>query len=375
MSTHLVHGMGLEPAAPDWPALTLAEADALLRRFPEAGGANRVLWRSPRPLSAAGLVRTTRGGRVFVKRHHEAVRPLSGLLEEHGFLAHLRARGAPVVRVLPDEGGATAVRRGGWTYEVHSVAQGEDLYRDAVSWSPFAAPEHARAAGRALARIHDAAAGYEAPARGPLPLVGGFTVFAGDDPGAAVEAYAAARPAVAAELAERPWRADVERWHLPFHARLRPRLGRIAPLWTHNDLHASNLLWSADGARATAVIDFGLADRAFAVHDVAVALERNTIGWLEPAAERRADLDAAAALIEAYLQVRTLSDAERAALPDLLPLCHADYALSEIDYFRRVTQSMENTELAYRYLVDHTAWFTTPAGGALLERIRRVLEL
>jgi Ser/Thr protein kinase RdoA (MazF antagonist) len=374
MSTHLVHGMGLEPVAPDWPALTLAEADALLRRFPEAGGAAQVLWHSPRPLSAAGLVRTARGGRVFVKRHHEAVRPVAGLAEEHGFLAHLRARGAAVVRVLSDEDGATAVQRGGWTYEVHSVAQGEDLYRDAVSWSPFTAPEHARAAGHALARLHDAAEGYEAPARAPLPLVGGFTVFAGADPFASIEAYAAARPAVAAELAGRPWRADVERWHLPFHARLRPHLGAIPSQWTHNDLHASNLLWSADGSRATAVIDFGLADRAFAVHDLAVALERNTVGWLEPEADRRADLTAATTLIEAYLQVRALSGAERAALPDLLPLCHADYALSEIDYFRRVTQSMENTELAYRYLVEHTAWFTTPAGGALLERIRQVLE-
>lgn len=374
MSTHLVHGMGLEPVAPDWPELTLAEADALLRRFPEAGSAVQIVWHSPRPLSAAGLVRTARGGKVFVKRHHGAVRPVSGLLEEHGFLAYLRARGAAVVRVLADEHGATAVRRGEWTYEVHSVAAGDDLYRDALSWSPFAAPEHARATGRALARIHGAAAGYDAPARGPLPLVGGFTVFAADDPLNAVEAYAAARPAVAVELAGRPWRADAERWHLPFHDRLRPHLAALEPLWTHNDLHASNLLWSADGTRATAVIDFGLADRAFAVHDLAVALERNTVAWLEPEADRRADLAAATALIEAYLEVRALSDAERAALPDLLPLCHADYALSEIDYFRRVTQSVENTELAYRYLVDHTAWFTTPAGAALVERIRRVLE-
>ena len=43
----------------------------------------------------------------------------------------------------------------------------------------------------------------------------------------------------------------------------------LEPLWTHNDLHASNLLWSAggDNAQAAAIIDFGLADRTNAVHD------------------------------------------------------------------------------------------------------------
>jgi Ser/Thr protein kinase RdoA (MazF antagonist) len=80
--------------------------------------------------------------------------------------------------------------------------------------------------------------------------------------------------------------------------------------------------------------------------------------------------DAALALIEGYTQVTKLTDAERAALPDLLPLCHVDYSLSEIDYFRSVTGSAGNTELAYRYLVDHAAWFAGPPGGRLLARLR-----
>ena len=366
-AAHLVHGMGTEPVVADWPALTLAECDALLRRFPGSGGAREVRWLSPRPLSAAAIVRTERGGEVFVKRHHAAVRSVAGLLEEHRFLEHLRAHGGAVVEVLQDEDGYSAIGREQWTYEVHTVGVGTDLYRDAISWSPFTEPGHAVAAGRALALLHEAAAGFAAPPRSPQPLVAGFGVGQGADLVESVRRYAADRPAVAAQLARRPWQAEIERWHLPFHRRLQPVLGELEPLWTHNDFHASNLLWSADGQVAS-VLDFGLADRSFAVHDLAVAIERNAIEWLELSGKGTAavHLDAALALIEGYQQVRTLTMAERRALPDLLALCQVDFALSEIDYFAGVTGSAENAELAYRYLVDHTAWFATPLGAEFL---------
>ena len=376
---HLVHGMGVDQVEPDWPALTPEELAEVLRAYPEAGLAARgadisVLWLSPRPLSAAALVRTP-GGAYFVKRHHATVRPAASLREEHGFLIHLRAHAAPVVRVLTDASGGTVHERGSWTYEVHTVGEGEDLYRDAISWSPFADVDHAHAAGAALARLHAAARGYDAPHRGPAPLIAGFTVFAAEDPIAAVEDYAAARPAVAAELAERPgWREELELWHLPFHARLRPHLAELEPLWVHGDFHASNLLWRGDG-RVSSVIDFSLCDRAYAVHDLATAIERNAVEWVELEAKGDAAVhaEAARALIAGYRSERELSDAERAALPELLALCHADYALSEIDYFRGVTGSAANTELAYRYLVDHTAFFAGPVGSELLEAIREEL--
>jgi len=374
-AAHLVHGMGTESVAADWPALTLAECDELLRGYPGSGGAREVSWLSPRPLSAAAIVRTERGGEVFVKRHHVTVRSVAGLLEEHRFLKHLRAQDAAVVSVLEDADGHSAIGRGQWTYEVHTVGVGLDLYREAISWSPFTEPGHAVAAGRALALLHEAAAGYSAPPRSPQPLVAGFGVGQGADLIESVGRYAEARPAVAAELGRRAWREEIEHWHLPFHQRLRPLLSELEPLWTHNDFHASNLLWSADGQVAS-VLDFGLADRSFAVHDLAVAIERNAIEWLELAGKGDAAVhfDAAAGLIDGYQQVRRLSAVERRALPDLLALCQVDFALSEMDYFAGVTGSAENTELAYRYLVDHTAWFATPLGGGFLRRLAAHLE-
>lgn len=372
-TAHLVHGLGTSNVTPDWPPLTVAEADAALRRFPEAAGARALIWRSPRPLSAAGLVETARGGSVFVKRHHHSVRSAAGLREEHDYLKHLRENGAPVVRVLEHQTGDTVLTDGEWTYEVHTVGDGDDLYRDAISWSPFTSLGHARAAGHALAALHEAAREYTAPHRRPQPLIAGFSIFASPDPVAAVEQYASARPALADELATRPWRADIERWHLPHHARLLPFLDSLGSLWTHNDLHASNLLWRGD--HVTTVLDFGLSDRAFAAHDLATAIERNAIEWLDlnTGGAAAVHLDAALALVDGYQEIRTLTDAERTALPDLLALCHADFALSEIDYFHGITHSPENTELAYRYLVDHTAWFSTPLGTAFLSNLRSEL--
>ncbi|WP_369231227.1 phosphotransferase enzyme family protein [Streptomyces sp. R21] len=354
MSVILTHGMGTEPVAPDWPPLTEAEVEAVV-------GPVTVLWRSPRPLSAAALVE--RGGeRLFVKRHHRDVRTLEGLAEEHAFLRHLRERGAPVVEVL----GATSL--GKWVYEVHTTGTGTDLYRDALSWSPFASVAHARAAGSALAQLHLAAEGFDAPSRRPQPLVSSFSVFAAVDPVAALEAYAAERPTVVAALAGRPWRDDLRAVHLPFHRRLLPHLGHLAPLWTHNDWHASNLLWDAAAGTVSTVLDFGLSDRTTAVHDLATAIERNTVQWLDPSCPVRPDdVDA---LLDGYTSLRPLSSAESAALPELLPLVHAEFALSELGYFHGITGSRANADLAYQYLVDHTRWFTTGDGLRLLDRVR-----
>ena len=97
-----------------------------------------------------------------------------------------------------------------------------------------------------------------------------------------MERYLAARPALDAHRAVHDCAAQALDLLAPFHAELLPHLPALAPLWTHNDLHASNMFWSDAGpdACATAIIDFGLADRTNAVHDIAHAIERNIVEWL-----------------------------------------------------------------------------------------------
>ncbi|MEV0911777.1 hypothetical protein [Streptomyces hokutonensis] len=62
-----------------------------------------------------------------------------------------------------------------------------------------------------------------------------------------------------------------------------------------------------------------------------------------------------------------LSPAESKALPALLPLVHAEFALSELGYFHGVTRSAENSRLAYEYYVGPAEWFAGEGGRRLLD--------
>jgi Ser/Thr protein kinase RdoA (MazF antagonist) len=382
-ATVKAHGMDGTLVEPDWPSLTLAELRALLAQFPVLGEPIRILSVSPRPFSAAGVVAAGEA-QVFIKRHHRAVRDREGLLEEHRFLAHLLACGVPLPRVLASAAGETAIESSEWTYEVHETPAGIDLYEDAISWTPFRSAVHAHSAGQALARLHLAAQDFTAPPRKPRPLVASFTVFADADPPAEMARYLAARPSLANHKAVHACAEQALNLLAPFHFELAPHLSALAPLWTHNDLHASNLFWSDVGpksnvpAGATAIIDFGLADRTNAVHDIAHAIERNIVEWLvlvnDPLHTDAVPihLDHLEALLDGYESVRPLSPEEAAALTPMTALCHAEFALSEADYFLGVLHSEEKAAMAYNgWLVGHARWFSSAPGRKLLDALRR----
>ena len=374
-----MHGMDGRLVKPDWEPLTLLEVRDLLSHFPGCGEPIEILNVSPRPFSAASVV-STRSGRVFVKRHHGSVRDKEGLLEEHRLIAYLLAQGASVPRVFETSAGETAVVKNDWTYEVHEAPVDVDLYGEALSWSPFRTLEHARSAGRALARLNRAAEKFGAPRRGVRPLVASFTIFAAQNASSEMNRYVMARPALAGDNMVRRCCDQALELLAPFHAELRPLLPALKPLWTHNDLHASNLLWSDTGndAQATTVIDFGLADLTTAVHDLAHAIERNVVEWLSLSKEAAHPenvairLDHLEELLSGYESVRPLSDVEAAALAPMTALCHAEFALSESDYFLRILHSSENAKLAYDgWLVGHARWFRGVGGNQLLNAIRR----
>ncbi len=360
-----------------WPPLTLDEVRALLSQYPGCGDPIEILSVSPRPFSAASVV-ATKSGRIFIKRHHRTVRDREGLLEEHRFMRHLRTHGAPVPRVFAASSGETAIESGAWTFELHEVPIGIDLYEEALSWTPFHSTGHARSAGEALAQLHRASQGFDAPPRKAQPLAASFTIFAAGDPRAAMERYLAARPALAEDAIARAGCDDALELLKPFHAQLRPLLPALKPLWTHNDAHASNFLWSdvSDEARAVAVIDFGLADRGNAVYDLAQAIERNIVEWLDlihdptRGEDVRLHIDHMEALLDGYESVRPLNDAEAAALAPMAALCHAEFALSEADYYRAVLDSKEKARVAsIDYLVGHARWFRSAGGQRLLDAI------
>jgi Ser/Thr protein kinase RdoA (MazF antagonist) len=364
---------------PDWAPLAMPEIRALLMHFPQYGSPLEILSVSPRPFSAAGVV-ATQTGPVFIKRHHQSVRDRGGLLEEHRFLNHLQARGASVPRVLVSESGETAIAIGEWVFEAHNVPTGIDLYSTALSWTPFKTSAHARAAGQALARLHQAAAGFSAPARKPRPLVAGFTIFAAQNPRPELRSYLSARPVLSNNPAACAHAEQALDLLAPFHAELLPHLPALTLLWTHNDLHASNLLWTsaANDAQAAAIIDFGLADRTNAVHDLAHAIDRNIVEWLtlvdNPSHPNNVPVhfDHLRGLLDGYESIRTLSHEEASALAPMTALCHAEFALSEADYFLGVLHSPEKAAMAHDgWLVGHARWFHSAAGTRLLDFLRQ----
>jgi Ser/Thr protein kinase RdoA (MazF antagonist) len=377
IETAKTHGLDGTLVAPDWPPLTHEEVARVLHCYSEIAGPFELVSASPRPFSAASVVSTS-DGKIFVKRHASVVRNAESLLEEHRFMQHVRGRGVPVPRVLIADSGESTVEMGAWTYEVQETATGVDAYEDAISWTPFRSPHHARSAGVMLARLHDAARGYEAPARTGRPLVAGFSIFSARNPAAEMERYVAARPALRNYLSQRDCAGEALSLLEPFHQELLPLLPDLEPLWTHNDFHASNLFWSGTGkhASATAVIDFGLCDRTNAVHDLAHAIERNIVEWLvlvnNPAHPEKVPvhLDHLQALLDGYESARPLSRAEALALAPMMGLCHAEFALSETDYFLSALHSEEKAFMACEgYLVSHARWWRGP-GRMLLDFLR-----
>jgi len=373
---HLVHGMGKELEKPVWPAITRDEAGAVLALFPQAGDLQALCWHSPRPFSAAVVVEVA-GGALFLKRHHRLLRSIPSLEQEHGFMRHLRAQGVPVPLVMVDRSGHTAVTQGDWTYELHRMAQGQDLYREAPSWTGFLNERHALSAGRALGQSHRAAQSYDGDARGPDPLIASCTILPADDPMLAAKAYVAARPALAGFLQGRVWQAELAGVLANAPADLGARLAAQPALWTHNDWHPSNLLWSPEGEVA-GVFDFGLATRTFALHDLATAIERCAIPWLDlqEGVAIAGDARAALALIHGYGMERPLSAYDLATLIDLLPLVHVEFALSEVDYFAGLVGDGRQAHQAWQaYMIDHADWFATGSGQAFLGQMRQGLGL
>ncbi|MBK4998097.1 phosphotransferase [Pseudomonas sp. S31] len=375
-TTRIAHGMGLQPVQADWPALTQEDVEQVLGHYPALGSVGPVQWHSPRPFSAAARVATAHGT-VFVKRHHRSVRQPAWLLEEHRFLQHLAQRGAPVVSALADHTGASVLALGEWTYEVLPLAEGQDLYRDALSWTPFLELPHAHAAGVALARLHRAAEGYAAPDRQTPVLVSNLRLLGSDTPVQAIEQALARQSALGQYLADKDWRHALRELYLPHHRALQPLLARQPALWTHNDWHASNLLWSGIGATAEvqSILDFGLSDRTFALFDLTTALERNCIPWLEldNGGLASADLDAVDALLAGYHSQRPLTQADLLTLKALLPLVHVDFALNEIDYFQGIVGTQADADIAYHnFFIGHGRWFAGSEGIRLLGHLDRL---
>ena len=370
------HGLEGEWTTPDWPPISLDFARRVLQNF-TLGPALQILSVSPRPFSSASLVLTA-SGPVFLKRYSTLVRTPQDLEEEHRFIDHLAAAQFPVPHILRDRNNRTAIELPdaniNWCCELQSVPTGVDLYCDAISWTPLISLTHARSAGELLGRFHLVAQSFSTPRRSTRQLVSSFAIFASCDPLTALQKFLSTRPQLSAYIASSNQTEEAFALLAPFHQRLLPLLPLLNSQWTHNDWHASNLLWHNDSADAA--IDFGLADRTTAIHDLALAIERNCIEWLSlgKLSPLPTHLNHAHALIRGYASTRPFTHSEAAALAPMLALCHAEFALSEADYFLTVLNSAPKAHLAIDgYLLGHAQWFASPQAQPSCTHSRRRL--
>ena len=374
----LVYGLGRH-VFHEWAPLSDDEVAELLdsyrlRTTDQSPTPVKISWKSPRPQSSAVLVETS-AGTLFVKRHHQSVRSANDLHVEHAFAGHLIGERQNVPRVMSTLDGATTVERGEFIYEVHEFLAGSGLYRDARSWSPFHSSAHARSAGRALAHFHAAARQFLFPPRLPGVLMNSSALVAASNPKVALRHLMNLRPELASAPVADNLEDDFEHYHLDAVNDVSPFLAVLEPQWGHGDWHPSNLAWSTEDADAgvVGVFDLGLSNRTFALHDLALAIARSTIDWLDLAnrGEISVDLDALDGLLDGYVGVIPLRAYEEQALIGLLPVVHIEHALSEVEYYSSVVDDPDSAVLAYDgYFVGHTRWFKEGDGAAVLDHLR-----
>jgi len=261
-ATVKAHGMDGTLVEPDWPPLTLAEVRQVLAQFPALGEPLEISVRQP---AARSPLRESSVPKMALSSSSAITAPCAmpkACLRNIASLSTCTNAGAQVPRVLSSASGQTAIEIGEWTYEVHETPASVDLYEEAISWTPFRTASHARAAGQALARLHLAAQGFDAPIRKPQPLVASFYDFLPRETHLwKLERYLAARPVLASNAAVRVDSKQALQLLAPFHAQLLPLLPALRPLWTHNDLHASNLFWSDRSDRRESNSDYRLRPR------------------------------------------------------------------------------------------------------------------
>ncbi|MCX5616941.1 phosphotransferase [Bombella sp. TMW 2.2559] len=357
-----------------WPPLTENDIAALLPRWGVRPAArDPILWHSRRPFSASAIVALEDGGRLFLKRHGRALRSAETLTEEHLFARRLAGQGLPVSAPLPMQDGRTALATSDHTYEAFPLYMEEDAYRGLDSWRPYHSTAQAASSGTLLARLHQASESYRAPPRHNPPLISARHPLLHENLEEGLIPWASAQEGLTEAYPLTALRRDVLPLLAPFHEALHPLLPDDHPLWGHGDWHGANLLWHREGQDITAgrAFDFGMCDLTSAAFDLAVAIERSFISWLDPEGAPAVHEEQLLTFLHAYDARRPRTFIEKQLTACWLPLCHVTFALSEVAYYSHILGSREAADISWQdYLIGHARWFHTGRGQALLTLLK-----
>jgi homoserine kinase type II len=220
----------------------------------------------------------TAGGRVFVRLYEQ--QETDGVAYEWQLLDHLAERGVKVPPRVRGPGPGELRVAGRPVAVFHAVA-GEDLCQALVT------PARARAVGGALAAASRAGEDFAVERAGRFTLAN------------------VAQLHDVAEAAGRPELAPVLARLRALHSELvEAEAGPLAALprgVIHGDLFRDNVLWQ--GTELSALLDWESASSGVVVYDLAVTL----LAWC---CSDALDFELARAMVEGYLAVRPLQDAE-----------------------------------------------------------------
>lgn len=354
-----------------WSPLAREELAEICTHFSGIGVFESEVRPGGRPLTRSALVQAANGP-FFVKWRSRQTLSAEGVAAEHRLIHDLRAAGFPTPELMTTAEGLTALPWAeGWV-EVQACAGGDDRYAGRHTWQPFLSVADARAVGRSLAALHRLAANLHAPAgidRGypavtPRLLSGPFP---GSDPRAwspdpEVQAFLAARPSwlEGVLLLEPEWNG------------VAADLTAFAAHWIHGDPQANNHFFN--GEAVSAVIDFHLAGVAPRLLDLAIALDRNGLMWLEiMAGQTKAwDEPSLRGLLGGY---DPLTPAEASLLPRLLTLAQVDFALSLLTYYLSVERSETRAAWAWDvFIVGHAQWHASPEGQRFRAELKKIIS-
>lgn len=230
-----------------------------------------------------------------------------------GLMHHLSERGLNCPLPLPRRDGALLGELSGRPAALISFLEG--------MWLRKPEAQHCRAVGAALAQMHVAGEGFALKRPNALSVDGWQALWAKSEE-RADEVLAGLRPEISAELA-----------HLVAHWPQNLPAGVI-----HADLFPDNVFFLGD--ELSGLIDFYFACNDFLAYDLAICLN----AWCFEK-DGSYNITKGRAMIEGYLAVRSLSDAEVAAMP---VLCRG----SALRFF----------------LTRLYDWLTTPAGALVVKK-------
>lgn len=355
-----------------WPALTESEVNAVFQHYPSTGNLQEIRWQSDRPLSAAGLVRTDRG-LFFVKRHSRVVRNPEDLSFEHQLSAYLSRMGLDSPMVILTVTGADTLASPDWVYEVFTPAQGEDRYRSHHTWSRGIGAQEAQAIGRCLADMHDRLRECAIPPRKTRFQRVGWELAGAIDLRSTLEEDLQQRPQLAGFLTKQDISAIAEAFEPHLHQA--NQLVGHERLLCHGDPQGNNYFWNE--SEIACVIDYHLAGAQPPLAELACAIDRNGLHWLEilEGTDDAWSPDVVKGLINSYHTLRPLPKDSAEAFVALIALHRLDFAWSLLDYYITVERSeLKASWTRDVFLQAHPNWLQKDASEPLRKFIYNTIE-